>query len=223
MYVSWSYTHSCVITDKGYPYAWGNNKNGRWGVATYNNIAEGLEDDSESDEDKDVKFDENKDEKYIENPRLIFSMRKILKTNKIEDKKIAKEVKSDDYLFGEESDDSDDENRKITNYKFDIQDQLKEYKNALSEESLKTEDQSLGALLGSLIKRINENIKILQNSRFNQFFKTETSIIASLYNFSIDINSHINVKSQVPNSIMMNKHIYEKIFSLLQIHPWYIK
>jgi len=62
-----------------------------------------------------------------------------------------------------------------------------------------------------------------QNSRYNQFFKTETSVIASLYNFPYKIEHISDILSKVPKTIMANKHIYEEIFSLLQTHVCYIK
>ena len=109
------------------------------------------------------------------------------------------------------------------NYRFDSQVKLKKAKNIMSEENLKIEDQSLDAYLNSLMKRINEKVIECQNSRFNQFFKTETSLIASLYNFPYKIEHVYDILSKVPKTVMANKHIYEEIFSLLQIHTWYIK
>lgn len=215
MYVSRGYTHHCLITKKGYPYAWGSNRNGRCGIV--NNQEENL-DDSDSDVDKDQV---NDDKVEISAPRIIFNLVKRLKQNRDEEKKrMANEAlryMSDD--DDPKSEDSDDNNKKAANYKYDVQEKLKENKTVLSEEYLKMDDQSLKANLSSLVKNIHENIRALQNSRFNQFFKTETSIIASLYNFPKSINLREDLKSLVPRSIMNHKSAYEEIFSLLQLHP----
>lgn len=108
-------------------------------------------------------------------------------------------------------------------YRFDSQTKLKKAKNIMSEDYLKIEDQSLDAYLKSLMNSINEKANEWQNSRFNQLFKTETSLIASLYNFPYKIEQVYDILSKVPKAVMANKHIYEQIFSLLQIHTCYIK
>ena len=118
---------------------------------------------------------------------------------------------------------SEEEGEHLMKYRFDSQTKLKKAKNIMSEDYLKIEDQSLDAYLKSLMNSINEKANEWQNSRFNQLFKTETSLIASLYNFPYKIEQVYDILSKVPKAVMANKHIYEQIFSLLQIHTCYIK
>ena len=150
-------------------------------------------------------------------PKLIASIYKQLKKNRIEEQRLYKED-YDDNDIEDEIDEYDYEKREA-NYKYDVQEKLKEQKTVLSEEYLRMDDQSLNAKVTTLVKNINENVRALQNSRYNQFFKTETSIISSLYKVSKNTRRIEDLRSLVPKKIMINKHIYEKIFSLLQLHP----
>lgn len=150
-------------------------------------------------------------------PKLIVSIYKQLKKNRAEEQRLYNEDYDNDDVEAE-GDESDYE-KKAVNYKYDVQERLKEKKTVLSEEYLRMDDQSLNAKVMTLVKNINENVKALQNSRYNQFFKTETAIISSLYKVSKNTRRIEDLRSLVPKKIMINKHIYEKIFSLLQLHP----
>lgn len=150
-------------------------------------------------------------------PKLIVSIYKQLKKNRAEEQRLYNEDYDNDDVEAE-GDESDYE-KKAANYKYDVQERLKEKKTVLSEEYLRMDDQSLNAKVMTLVKNINENVKALQNSRYNQFFKTETAIISSLYKVSKNTRRIEDLRSLVPKKIMINKHIYEKIFSLLQLHP----
>ena len=150
-------------------------------------------------------------------PKLIVSIYKQLKKNRAEEQRLYNEDYDNDDVEAE-GDESDYE-KKAVNYKYDVQEKLKEKKTVLSEEYLRMDDQSLNAKVMTLVKNINENVKALQNSRYNQFFKTETAIISSLYKVSKNTRRIEDLRSLVPKKIMINKHIYEKIFSLLQLHP----
>ena len=150
-------------------------------------------------------------------PKLIVSIYKQLKKNRAEEQRLYNEDYDNDDVEAE-GDESDYE-KKAVNYKYDVQEKLKEKKTVLSEEYLRMDDQSLNAKVMTLVKNINENAKALQNSRYNQFFKTETAIISSLYKVSKNTRRIEDLRSLVPKKIMINKHIYEKIFSLLQLHP----
>jgi len=77
--------------------------------------------------------------------------------------------------------------------------------------------------LQNLVILIHETSKFEQKRYFKQFFNTGSSIISGIYNFQTKILRNENILNTLPRSIMKSKHIYEEIFSLLQLHPCYIK
>jgi len=82
-YIKWGLTHNIWISSKGYPFSWGNNINGRWGIKLDQQY-----DQNEENSDKESQFDPNKIEENLEidKPQLIYSLRKVLKGNVTKDK-----------------------------------------------------------------------------------------------------------------------------------------
>lgn len=227
VYVSCGYTHNCVVTDKGYPYVWGNNINGRWGIQLHNKYNEADGDDTESDEENLNPNDLKYEGLYIENPQLVQEMRRTFKRNWKEEKLYKK---LDDKGMGGGADhmndhgDSDsDEGMKLKNLKFSVQEKLKETKMVLNEETIKMKDQSLKSTLNGLVSRINKNLNLIQVSRYHQYFITESVIISGIYKFPVKIEHNDCIRSSVPKLLIKKKDVYEEIFTLLQLHPCYIK
>lgn len=73
------------------------------------------------------------------------------------------------------------------------------------------------------MKYLNEAIKFSHSKYYMQFFNTGSMIISGIYNFPHKICRNDTILSTLPRAIMMNKHIYEEILSLLQLHPCLIK
>jgi hypothetical protein len=112
---------------------------------------------------------------------------------------------------------------KAKNLKFSVQEQLKETRLTLSEDSLYNKDLSLKLRLTTIVKRLHESMKYLQNMYYTQFFNTESSLISGIYNFPNKIDRNETILSTLPRAMMKNKDVYEEIFRLLQVHPCYIK
>lgn len=187
LYVVAGFTHNILVTEKGYPYSWGNNINGRCGVSS--NVAQtdvviGKRKDSDSDEDANAN-NTNSEGLYIDQPQNIKLLRRLFKRN-VRDNKNALEVhvhhNNKDVENDEAPEDSDDD-MKIKNLKFNVQEQLKETKLTLSEESLYNKDLSLKFKLRVIVQRIHESMKHLQSMYNKQFFNTESSLISGIYNF----------------------------------------
>ena len=136
-FIKWGLTHNILISSKGYPFAWGNNINGRCGITS--NLNNEAKEDNSDNEDED--YDYNKFEENLEiiQPTLIVGMRTILKGN------ITKERNNTKTEGREEKDkdmsNSDDDEEKHMNYRFDSQVKLKKAKNIMSEENLKIEER----------------------------------------------------------------------------------
>ena len=86
-------------------------------------------------------------------------------------------------ILDDEVDDNSesDQDAKVKQLKFDVQQKLKETKSVLNEKDLRMRDQTLKSKLNTLIQRINENVQSLKFDRDHEFFVTETVIITSLY------------------------------------------
>jgi alpha-tubulin suppressor-like RCC1 family protein len=90
LYVAAGYTNNVIITDKGYPYVWGNNINGRCGVVLNSiqiDVLMGQRKDSDSEEDFNAITDHDHSEGlYIEQPQNVKSLKKLFKRNIRDDK-----------------------------------------------------------------------------------------------------------------------------------------
>jgi CRISPR/Cas system CMR subunit Cmr4 (Cas7 group RAMP superfamily) len=177
---------------------------------------------SESDEDNDKVGPIDDENTFIEYPIMIQKLKTIFKENikkekESQNKEDKENKKNEDnkYNLGDDSDDD----LKFKNQEFSCQEKLQETKMVLTEDNLKLKDQSLKAKLNSLVSRINENVAKMQISINHQLFQTETSLIASVNNFTKKNDTNDFGMSVVPNCILKYKVVYEDIFSLLHSHP----
>ena len=178
------YTNNCIVTEKGYPYTWGCNINGRCGIKLSNRINELEDQDAFDSEDEDLHEKYKTDDRIIQFPERVQDLIKILKKNTKEEErfKIKNPDDDEDDLDDEVDDNSEsDQDAKVKQLKFDVQQKLKETKSVLNEKDLRMRDQTLKSKLNTLIQRINENVQSLKFDRDHEFFVTETVIITSLY------------------------------------------
>ena len=159
IYVQCGYTHNITITDKGYPYAWGNNINSRCGINSGINDIQNISDD----ESDDAKLDT--ESAFVELPQSIPFLRKMFKKNTRHHKQLlqnnanANLLKENEDDFEKKSDDSDNE---IKMKNMSEQELLEERKLALSDEILKNRDLSLKVKCQSVIQLINESSNSVQ-------------------------------------------------------------
>ena len=231
VFVACGYSHHCILTNKGYPYSWGNNVNGRCGIQLKDKYKkEALnQEDTDSNDENDQAGIIDLDSNYIGQPLIIQNLKNVFRENirivKENEKNEEKNKNDDGNEDGknQKADNDSDENIKKKNQEFSCQEKLQESKTVLNEDTLKLKDLSLKAKLNSLVARINENVRSLTIHTNHQLFQTETTIISGIFNFPKKIEHNDSILSIVPKIILNNKSIYEDIFSLLYMHPCHIK